>query len=303
MHSLPAEEFADCNGVELCYQQFGPQDGEPLLLIMGLGAQMVFWPLPLIDQLTDLGYRVIRFDNRDIGHSGKINSPIRQKALPSMLRYLARLPVKSAYTLHDLVDDSVSLLDHLNIERAHVIGASMGGMVAQLMAATHPERVKSLTSIMSNTNSPWLPPSKPSAMLALIGPKKLAKTEDEAVQMGRELLGRIGGTLPQGELLDRLIADSFKRGINPRGVKQQFMAILATGDFSRQLKKVTCPTSIVHGACDPLLRPAGARASARAIAGAQLHFIKGMGHDLPPAVLPQVAELINDTVNRGCNGR
>lgn len=299
MNSLPAEEFAHCNGIELCYQQFGPRDGEPLLFIMGLGAQMVFWPLALIEQLADKGYRVIRFDNRDIGHSGKVKSQIKQKTLPSMLRYLARLPVTSAYTLHDMAADTIALLDHLNIERAHLVGASMGGMIAQLTAADYPERVSSLTSIMSNTNSPWLPPSKPSAMLALVGPKKLAQTEAEAVLMGRELLRRIGGTLPQGEQLDHILATSFKRGVYPRGIKQQFMAILATGDLSRRLKTIDCPTSVIHGAADPLLRPAGAHASARAIKGAKLHLIKGMGHDLPPAVLDEVATLITENIQRG----
>ena len=293
--TLPAEQFATCNGMELCYQEFGPATGEPLLFIMGLGAQMVFWPDELMEDLAARGYRVIRFDNRDIGRSQRLRCEQKQSALVSMLRYLARLKVDAGYTLHDMVDDTIALLDHLSIAKAHLIGASMGGMIAQLTCATHPERVKSLTSIMSNTNSPWLPPSKPSAMLALIGPKKIAKTEDEYVAMGRELLGKIGGTLPQGELLDTMLKASFARGIHPRGVKQQFMAILATGDFSGRLKTIRCPTTIIHGAVDPLLRPAGGRASARAIANARLEIIDGMGHDLPPAVLPRIAELIDAT--------
>lgn len=293
--TAPTEQLAVCNGIEICYQSFGPDNGEPLLLIMGLSAQMVFWPIPLIDDLVNRGYRVIRFDNRDIGHSEKIRSSIRNSALGSMLRYLARMKVEAAYTLHDMVDDTLGLLDHLKIEKAHVVGASMGGMIAQLMAANHPERVKSLTSIMSNTNSPWLPPSKPKAMWSLIGPRDLPKTRDEQIRMGRETLASIGGTHPQGELLDTIMGETWDRGIYPRGVKQQFMAILATGDFTRELRKVRCPATILHGAVDPLLRPAGGKASAKAIKGAKLHLIDGMGHDLPPAVLPQVAELIHQT--------
>lgn len=298
MSQLPAEEFALCNGIELCYQQFGPADGEPLLLIMGLGAQMTFWPLPMIERLANKGYRVIRFDNRDIGRSGKLRSPHKQGALASMARYLTRLPLKTAYTLDDLVADTLALLDHLCIDKAHLVGASMGGMIAQLLAATHPERVLSLTSIMSNTNNPWLPPPKPAAMLALIGPKKIAQTEEEYVQMGRELLKQIGGTHPQGKLLDDMLKDSFARGINPRGVKQQFMAILASGDFTRQLQHITCPTCVIHGERDPLLRPRGGKASAKAIKGAELHLIKGMGHDLPAAVLPEVVNLIDNNAQR-----
>lgn len=296
--ALPAEEFATCNGMNLCYQQFGPADGEPLLFIMGLGAQMVFWPDALMHDLAARGYHVIRFDNRDIGRSERLRCDSKQSALVSMLRYLARLKVDAGYTLYDMVDDTIALLDHLGIAQAHLIGASMGGMIAQLTTATHPERVKSLTSIMSNTNSPWLPPSKPSAILALIGPKKIAKTEDEYLSMGRELLTKIGGNLPQGTLLDDMLKASFARGIYPRGVKQQFMAILATGDFTSKLKTIRCPTTIIHGAVDPLLRPAGGRASARAITGARLELIDGMGHDLPPAVLPRMVELIDATAKR-----
>lgn len=292
------EQFATCNGLKLCYQQFGPETGEPLLFIMGLGAQMVFWPDALMEDLAARGYRVIRFDNRDIGRSERLRWDTKQSALVSMLRYLARLKVEAGYTLHDLVDDTIALLDHLGIDKAHLIGASMGGMIAQLTAATHPERVNSLTSIMSNTNSPWLPPPKPSAMLALIGPKKIAKTEAEYLSMGRELLAKIGGTLPQGELLDQMLSRSWERGIHPRGVKQQFMAILATGDFTSRLKTIRCPATVIHGAVDPLLRPAGGRASARAIPGARLEIIDGMGHDLPPAVLPRVADLIAATARR-----
>ncbi len=293
MSALPHENLATCNGLQLCYQQFGPEDGEPLVFIMGLGAQMVFWPLPLLENLADRGYRIIRFDNRDIGHSEKLRAKTHRNSMVSMARYLLRLKVDALYNLDDMVDDTIALLDELDIQRAHLIGASMGGMIAQLTAATHPDRVKSLTSIMSNTNSPWLPPSKPSALWALIGPREQPTTCEGYIAMGRELMKKIGGSHPQGELLDDMMRESWERGINPRGVVQQFMAIMATGDFSSRLRQVKCPTTIIHGAADPLLRPAGGKASAKAIKGAELHLINGMGHDLPPAVIPQVADLVD----------
>jgi len=295
MTQLPPEEFAQSNGITLCYQQFGPADGEPLVFIMGLGAQMVFWPVPLLQDLADRGYRVIRFDNRDVGRSTRFRWSLKGNALTALLRYTTRLSVPAEYTLRDMVKDTIGLLDHLGIDKANLIGASMGGMIAQLTAATFPDRVKSLTSIMSGTNNPWAAPPKPSAMKALIGPKKPAQNAEEYIALGTDTLKHIGGTLPQGELLDTILRASWERGLYLRGIKQQFLAILATGNLTSQLKKVRCPTTVIHGAVDPLLRPSNGKASAKAIKGAKLHLIKGMGHDLPPAVLPQLANLIEQT--------
>lgn len=295
MTQLPPEQFAQSNDIKLCYQEFGPQDGEPLVFIMGLGAQMVFWPVPLLQDLANRGFRVIRFDNRDIGKSERFRWSIKSNALTAMARYTARLSVPAEYTLHDMVKDTVGLLDFLNIDKATLIGASMGGMIAQLTAATYPERVKSLVSIMSGTNNPWALPPKPSAMKALIGPKKPAQNVDEYITLGNNTLKYIGGSLPQGELLNEILRASWERGIYLRGIKQQFMAIMATGDFAKRLKAVRCPTTVIHGASDPLLRPSNGKASAKAIKGAKLHLIKGMGHDLPPAVLPEIADLIEQT--------
>lgn len=296
--STTTETLAETNGIELCYQQFGPDDGTPLVLIMGLGAQMVFWPMPLIDDLVARGYRVIRFDNRDIGHSTRFRWQQSGGATGALLKHLLKRPVATEYTLYDMVADTIGLLDYLNIDKAHLVGASMGGLIAQLTAATHPNRVASLTSIMSNTNSPWLTPPKPSALWALIGPKELPQTLDQYLKMGRATTRKIGGKLPQGDLLDEVLTETYHRGLYPRGIKQQFMAILGTGDISHQLKHIVCPTTVIHGAIDPLLRPAGGKASARAIHGASLKLIKGMGHDLPPAVLPQIANLIDATAKK-----
>lgn len=287
------------NGIELCYETRGPRDGEPVVFIMGLSAQLVFWPEALLDALADRGYRVIAFDNRDAGQSTAIREPFRYGPLAGMARYTLGLKVAAPYTLDDLVADTLGLMDALSIERAHLVGASMGGMIAQLAAATHPERVLSLTSIMSSTNSPFLPPPKPVALKTLIAPPVKVENVEQYVAFGLDMMSKIGGTLDPGrEELEGIFRRSWERGLNPRGIRNQFMAILATGSLRRRLKQVQCPTQIIHGGSDPLIRPAGGRASARAIPGARLALIDGMGHDLPPAVISRVAELIDANAGR-----
>ncbi|HIL22402.1 MAG TPA: alpha/beta hydrolase [Alcanivorax sp.] len=287
------------NGIELFYESRGPENGEPIVFVMGLSAQMVFWPDTLLDALADKGYRVIRFDNRDVGKSTRIRKPINQGPIAAILRSMVGLSVESPYTLHDMVADTVGLLDALNIERAHFVGASMGGMISQLMAGTHPERVLSLTSIMSSNNSPLLPPPKPAALKTLVAPRVKVETEEQFVAFGLEMMAKLGGTLPQGQ--DELAAmyrASWARGINPRGIRNQFLAIMATGSLTKTLKKIQCPTTVIHGGADPLIRPAGGKASARAIRGAKLVIIPGMGHDFPPSVIDRIGELIAETVGR-----
>lgn len=287
------------NGIELFYESRGPVNGEPLLFIMGLSAQMVFWPEPLLNELADQGYRVIRFDNRDVGKSTRIRGRIPHATPVTMARFFAGLPIKAPYTLHDMVADTVGLMDALGIGRAHLVGASMGGMIGQLLAATHPERVASLTSIMSSTNSRWMPPPAPSALKTLVGPRARIETVDEYIQHGLRTWRILGGTLPQGdELLADMFRQSWERGLYPRGILQQFTGIMATGGFGRLLRRVEAPTTVIHGSHDPLIRPAGGKFSARAIPGAQLEIIRGMGHDLPEVVLPQIAGLIRDNARR-----
>ncbi|AFT68972.1 Hydrolase, alpha/beta fold family [Alloalcanivorax dieselolei B5] len=287
------------NGMELYYDARGPEDGEPILFIMGLSAQWVFWPEALLDDLARRGYRVIAFDNRDAGMSTAIRAPIRQGPVGAMARYMLGMPVAAPYTLVDMVADTVGLLDALGIAKAHLVGASMGGMIAQLTAATQVSRVLSLTSIMSSNNSPFLPPPKPAALKTLVAPKVQVETLDQYLAFGRDMMSRIGGTLPQDqEDLERAFRQSWERGLNPRGIRNQFMAILATGSLNRYLRRVRCPAQIIHGGSDPLIRPAGGKASAKAIPGARLAILEGMGHDLPPAVLPRVGELIAATAQR-----
>lgn len=281
------------NGIELCYETRGPEDGEPVIFIMGLSAQLVFWPEALLEALAQRGYRVIAFDNRDAGQSTAIRKPFRYGPLAGMVRYVLGLKVDAPYTLDDLVADTLGLMDALNIQRAHLVGASMGGMIAQLTAATHPERVLSLTSIMSSNNSPFLPPPRPAALKTLVAPQTRIENVEQYVAFGLAMMTKIGGTLDPGrEELERMFRRSWERGVNPRGIRNQFMAILATGSLTKRLKQVRCPTQIIHGGSDPLIRPAGGRACARAISGARLAVIDGMGHDLPPSVVSRVADLI-----------
>lgn len=281
------------NGIELFYESRGPEDGEPIVFIMGLSAQLVFWPEALLDALANRGYRVIAFDNRDAGKSTAIRKPFRQGPLAAMLRYVLGLKVDAPYTLDDLAADTLGLMDALGIGQAHLVGASMGGMIAQLTAATHPDRVLTLTSIMSSTNSPFLPPPKPAALKILLAPRVKIETAEQYVEFGLGLMARLGGTLDQGrDELTEMFQRSWERGLNPRGVRNQFMAILATGNLTRRLRRVRCPAQVIHGGSDPLIRPAGGRASAKAIPGARLTILDGMGHDLPPAVVPRIADLI-----------
>nr|AEO45962.1 putative esterase [uncultured bacterium] len=287
------------NGIELFYESRGPENGEPIVFVMGLSAQMVFWPEPLLDALVERGYRVIRFDNRDVGKSTRIRKPFKQGPLVALLRYTLGLSVDSAYTLHDMVADTVGLLDALNIERAHFVGASMGGMISQLIAATHPGRVLSLTSIMSSNNSPYLPLPKPAALKTLVAPRVKVETEDQFVAFGLEMMSKLAGTLPQGrDELEAMYRECWARGINPRGIRNQFLAVLATGALSKHLKQIRCPTTVIHGGADPLIRPAGGKASARHIRGAKLVIIPGMGHDFPPSAIDRIGDLIAETVAR-----
>lgn len=288
------------NGIELFYEARGPESGEPVVFVMGLSAQMVFWPEPLLDTLAERGYRVIRFDNRDVGLSTKLRAPATHGPAAAVARYFFGLPVRSAYTLHDMVNDTVGLLDGLGIDRAHMVGASMGGMISQLMSARRPERVRSLTSIMSSPNTRWpLAPPKPAALKTLVGPNVKIENVDQFVTFGKQMMRTLGGSLKTSDTLaEQMFRQSWERGLHPRGVRQQFMAIMATGPFRHELKKVRVPATVIHGSEDPLIRPASGRESARAIPGARFELIRGMGHDLPDAVLPRIADLIEQTARR-----
>jgi pimeloyl-ACP methyl ester carboxylesterase len=288
MHSFGDELIAPANGVELCYQEMGDAGGEPLLLAMGLGTQMIAWPEELCGLLADRGFRVVRFDNRDIGRSTKIESA----GAPPRADLILGRRGSAAYLLRDMATDTFGLLDHLGIESAHVVGASMGGMIVQTMAIERPERVRSLVSIMSNTGSRWTGLPSRRAMAILLG--RPPHGREAAIERGVRIFKTIGspGYPFDEERVRRVAGRSYDRGHSAAGVARQLHAITASGDRTQALRAVRVPATVIHGNRDPLVRPAGGRATARAIPNARLKLIDGMGHDLPRQLWPVFAEEI-----------
>jgi pimeloyl-ACP methyl ester carboxylesterase len=288
MHTFGDELIASANGIELCYQEMGDPDGEPLLLVMGLATQMIAWDEVLCGLLAERGFRVVRFDNRDIGRSTKLTSAGVPRRVDMMLGRRAAAP----YLLGDMAADTAGLMDHLGIDAAHVVGASMGGMIAQTMAIDSPERVRSLVSIMSNTGSRWTGMPSRRAMAVLLG--RPPRGRDAAIDRAVKTFGVIGspGYPFEEERLRRIAGRSYDRGHSAAGVLRQLHAITASGDRTQALHGVRVPTTVVHGDRDPLVRPAGGRATARAIPNARLKMIDGMGHDLPRQLWPVFAEEI-----------
>ena len=255
-------------------------DTPTVLLIMGLGMQLIAWPMAFVDALTSAGYRVLRLDNRDIGLSHKTSA-----AMPSLvwmaLRHRVRLPVTAAYTLRDMVEDTRGVLDALNISRCHVIGVSMGGMIAQGLASHHPDRVASLTSIMSTTGARGLPQATPKAAMALLSRPK-SKKRDDIVNHFTRVLGIIGSPqfpMPEAELRQR-IGDAFDRSFYPAGTIKQMAAIMASGDRSDEVRRITVPTLVIHGNADPLVPLKNGEDTAKKVNGSEYTVIDGMGHDL-----------------------
>lgn len=281
------------NSITLHYEDHGDPANPPLLLVMGLGAQMTLWPIELVEALVERGYRVIRYDNRDIGLSQKMDGA---KA-PGMVRHMImrRIGFRPAvpYTLADMAADGIGLLDALGIGRAHVVGASMGGMIAQLMAVNHPERLLSLTSIMSTTGNPRLPAAERAAIQALTA--RPASLEEEAlVEHGLRIAGAIGspGYRPDPERLRARVRENVRRSVYPAGLPRQMAAIIDDGDRRARLADVNVPTLVLHGEADPLVRPEGGRDTAAAIPGARLKTIPGWGHDLPAELVDELADAI-----------
>jgi pimeloyl-ACP methyl ester carboxylesterase len=264
--------------LELTYDVIGGR-GKPLVLIMGIGAQRIFWDDRFCDLLVRAGFQVIRFDNRDVGQSTYLDAKV-PPLFPTLARRLARLPIDAPYTLSDLARDTVGLLDVLGVDRAHVVGASLGGMVGQHMAIEHPHRLASLTAIMTSPgNRRYMP--HPRAIGALFG--HVPKTAEEAGLQVERVFSIIGGrTWPaDGERMRWLGAESFTRGSNPRGFLRQFAAVLASGDRCDLLSKVRTPTLVIHGTDDPMFPlSAGRRLSNLVVDGTWLP-ITGMGHHLP----------------------
>ena len=288
------ERFCEIGDVTLCYETFGEAEDPAVLLIMGLGTQMIAWHEDFCRQLAQRGFHVIRFDNRDVGRSTSFD----HARPPTRGEIIRRRPKAAAYDLSDMAADAVGLLDHLGIEAAHVVGASMGGMIAQLVAAEHPDRVLSMVSIMSNTGSMWN--GQPALRLypfLLRQPPREREAYLDAMVLLFNAIGSSGYERDEKELRE-LAGLMFDRGINHHGTERQLAAILSRGDRTSALKRIKAPTLVIHGKSDRLVRHSGGRATAKAIPGARLELIDGMGHDLPRQVWDRIIDGIAQNAAR-----
>ncbi len=286
---LPMPQVS-AKGIDLHYESIGR--GEPMVLVMGIGAQLIYWPDGFCEALARRGFELIRFDNRDVGLSSKIHGAEVPTFGTMVLRAALGLPIAAPYTLSDMADDSAALLDALGFERAHLVGVSMGGMIAQTMAIRHPERLHSLTSIMSHTGDRRFMVSRPGALRVLLGPAP--QNRDEAADRAEAFYRAVGGPrFPLDiESVRKRAARSFDRCSYPVGFLRHLAAILASGSRTAALRQLTVPALVIHGSADPLIRPGGGRATARAIPGARLEIIEGMGHDLPEGAWPLIIDAI-----------
>jgi pimeloyl-ACP methyl ester carboxylesterase len=290
---------ATANGIEIEYESFGHEDAETILLIMGLGAQMTRWKPELCRKLAAKGYRVIRFDNRDVGLSTWMHGQVAPSLQEISEDLKAGRQPKVPYTLFDMANDAAGLLDALAIDKAHIVGASLGGMVAQLFAAEHPERTLSLTSIMSNSGNPQVARATPEALAVLSNRPPDPREDEEGFLAASVASTRVIGSSAYPADEAQLRADAlaaFKRAYNPAGFLRQYAAANASGDRRASLNKIVAPTLVLHGADDPLVPLAGGRDTAENIAGAELRVIPGMGHDLPQ----QLYDTFVDAIDANC---
>jgi pimeloyl-ACP methyl ester carboxylesterase len=284
---------AIANGIQIEYETFGDHSFPALLLIAGCGAQMLFWEIEFCESLVQKGFFVIRFDNRDSGLSTKFDEAGIPDMMAAVKAAMEGRTVESAYSLDDMADDAVGLLDALGIGKAHVCGASMGGMIAQAVSYRHPDRVLSLTSIMSTTGNPGLPQGKPEAIAAVVAP---APVEREAyIEHNMNVWRRIWspGFPFEEERARTFMEKSYDRSHCPQGMARQNTAVIAGGDRRPSLSSIRAPTLVVHGANDPLIPVEGGMDTARAIPGARLLIVNGMGHDMPTGVWPEITEAIS----------
>ena len=282
------EKIAKVGKMEIAYDTFGNPSSPPMLLIMGLGAQMIRWDEAFCNAIAARGHWVIRFDNRDAGLSTKFD----EAGVPNVMALIQGQSVEVPYKLKDMAEDAISLLDTLGIKKADVVGVSMGGMIAQAMAINHPERVRTLTSIMSSTGNPDLPQPKPEAMGALLAPAASNRNEYIANQVKTAKILH-GPVYPLDEDYVRGYAErSFDRCYDPAGLPRQLAAVLASGSRNKELANIKIPTLVIHGKVDPLVPVEGGKDTAKSIPGAKLLLIDGMGHSFPTEAVPQILQAI-----------
>ena len=284
--------------IEIHYEDLGSLDDPPVLLIMGLGAQLVLWRTGFCQKLVDLGYRVIRFDNRDVGLSTKLHGRrVEGSLVRNLLRSFVGLPSNSVYRLEDLADDAVAVLDHLGVDRAFIVGASMGGMIAQIFAAQHPERTAGLGIIFSSNNSPLLPPPAPKALLSLLRGPHPSSPRDVIVENSVRVSKIIGSPAyrKSDEELRTDAIETYDRCFYPQGIGRHFGAIMGSGSLKRYDARITAPTVVIHGRADRLMRPSGGRAIADAIPEARLVLFEGMAHDLPEPLWDSIISELDAT--------
>jgi pimeloyl-ACP methyl ester carboxylesterase len=294
---------ARANGIQIEYETFGNPASRPLLLIMGLGAQMVLWEEAFCEELARQGHFVVRFDNRDVGLSTKLDEHGAPNVLELIQRSRAGEAVAAPYSLDDMADDAAGVLDAIGIDSAHVCGASMGGMIAQTLAIRHPARLRSLISIMSTTGNPTLPPPTPEAMAVLLTPPPSDRERNiERALATWKLIG--SPSFPfDADRIRRRAARQYDRCFHPVGVSRQIAAIAAHGSRVEALRSVATPTLVIHGDADPLVPVEGGRDTARSVPGAELLLIEGMGHDLHPQIWPRLIRAVSDHTAKSNGGR
>ena len=280
--------IASVNGVDIYYETFGDEVNPPLLLVCGLGMQMVTWSQEWFDAVLARGFHVIAFDNRDSG----LSTHLTESGVPDLMALLEGQDANITYLLGDMADDAVALLDTLGVESAHIVGISMGGMIVQQIAISHPHKVRSLCSIMATTGDPTVGHPSQEAAEALL--TMHVATRDEAIEAAVKTFGIIGspGFKPDTDRLREMAAVAYDRNHEPTGIARQMGAILASPDRTEGLRTVTVPTLVIHGTDDPLVAPSGGQATAKAVASAKLMMIEGMGHDLPPDVWDEMLDAI-----------
>jgi len=285
-------------GVELCYQTYGNAEDEPLLLVMGLGGPMTWWDPDLCRLLARAGFYVIRYDNRDIGRSTKLDDAEASRVtFPKLAKAFVGLPVTPPYTIADLAEDAAGLLDHLEVGAAHVFGISMGGMIAQTLAITHPDKVRSLVSMMSTTGQRTVGFQHPSLFPTLLA-KKVGK---DAYVAGAvriwQMIGSPGYPATEEEVRQRAL-DTYERGVTAAGVARQMLAVVSQPDRTADLRRLTVPATVIHGLADKMVHVSGGRATSMAIPGSELLLIDGMGHDMPQELWPRYVRAVRRTADR-----